>query len=211
MKDIPIYSTENGVASLALREIPYRFEAYIHLLNTNAPETFLQECISFCEGLGAKRIYATGHEFLEKYPSSAIIKMQRDVNTIPQTNAALFPVQQDTLEKWRSIYNERMRNVPNASYMTFLDAKQMLGKKKAYFVHREGTLLGIGSVTDDTIESVASVAPGAGRDVLLALCSAIYADSVSLQVSNLNEKAIRLYESVGFIAVAEIKRWYSIK
>ena len=31
MKDIPAFTTENGIASLILREIPYREEAYIRI------------------------------------------------------------------------------------------------------------------------------------------------------------------------------------
>ncbi len=40
MRDIPVFSTENGVASLGLREIPYSAEAYITLQDTQAPAEF---------------------------------------------------------------------------------------------------------------------------------------------------------------------------
>ena len=31
MKDFPVFTTEYGVSSLILREVPYRQEAYIHI------------------------------------------------------------------------------------------------------------------------------------------------------------------------------------
>ena len=38
MRDFPVFTTEYGVASLILKEVPYRQEAYIILQATEAPE-----------------------------------------------------------------------------------------------------------------------------------------------------------------------------
>ena len=43
MKDIPVFTTENGAASLILREIPYRKRAHIRLQATREPEALLEE------------------------------------------------------------------------------------------------------------------------------------------------------------------------
>ena len=56
MKDFPVFTTENGVASLILKEIPYRGEAYIHLRDSQNPKTLLEECVSFCAACGADKI-----------------------------------------------------------------------------------------------------------------------------------------------------------
>ena len=70
MKDFPCFATDDGVASLILKEIPYRQEAYIRFQDVQpgrfAP--FLQECVSFCRMAGAEKIYAQGHEELSQYP-----------------------------------------------------------------------------------------------------------------------------------------------
>ena len=58
VKDFPMFTTEFGVASLILKEIPYRSEAYIIIQDTQQPEQLLQECISFCRMCGAEKIYA---------------------------------------------------------------------------------------------------------------------------------------------------------
>ena len=65
MKDFPMFTTEYGVASLLLKEIPYKETAYIIIRSSQEPEELLKECISFCRMVGAEKIYARGHEFLE--------------------------------------------------------------------------------------------------------------------------------------------------
>ena len=70
MKDFPIFPTEYGVASLFLKEIPYRQEAYTRIRDVQPgklPE-LLAECAGFCTMAGAGRVYAAGHEDLDRYP-----------------------------------------------------------------------------------------------------------------------------------------------
>ena len=55
MKDFPVFTTENGVASLILKEVPYRGEAYIHLRDSQDPKALLEECVSFCAACGAEK------------------------------------------------------------------------------------------------------------------------------------------------------------
>lgn len=211
MKDIPMFTSEYGVASLVLREIPYTAIAYIRLLTTEQPELLLQECIGFCRACGAETFYATGDPWLECFPlHTAVIEMRCDAASLPQTDAALFPVLPETLSKWREIYNEKMKNIPNAAYLSERDATAMLEQGNSYFVHRNGTLLGIGKASGDKIEAVASLQKGAGRDVVLALCSLLTGDTVSLEVAANNEKAVSLYESLGFTATRELSRWYCV-
>ena len=54
MKDIDLFTTEYGIASLILKEIPYKGEAYIRLRETQQPELLLQECVRFCRRCGAE-------------------------------------------------------------------------------------------------------------------------------------------------------------
>ena len=56
MRDIPVFTTEYGVASLVLREIPYRQEAYISIQSSLQPEELLAECVSFCRACGAEKV-----------------------------------------------------------------------------------------------------------------------------------------------------------
>lgn len=211
MKDIPMFTTENGVASLFLREIPYRKRAHIKLQATQNPEELLRECVDFCRACGAEWIDAAGHPYLENYPLNArIVAMSRGMEGLPQTDAAVFPVTQETVKTWLDIYNERMTQVPNTAWMSAEDGRTLLKDGDGYFIHRNGELLGIGQASDGKIHAVAGVKPGAGRDVVLALASLLTGDSVNLWVADSNTRAVHLYEKLGFITTREVSRWYQV-
>ena len=211
MRDFPVFTTDNGVGSLVLKEIPYSGIAYVTIRDSSFPTEFLKECLDFCRAVGAAKVYATGHETLEVYPLyTSVIKMTASWEVIPETDACLFPVTQSTLARWREIYNDRMKNVDNAAYMSEQAGREMLTRGDGYFVHLNGELLGIGIASDDRIACVASVVRGKGKDVVCALVHALMCDTVELDVASTNHKAIRLYESLGFIKTAEISRWYKI-
>ena len=211
MKDIPVFTTEHGAASLFLREIPYRKRAHIKLQDSQEPEKLLEECVAFCRVCGAQWCDAAGHVYLEKYPLiTALVSMTRDRESLPQTDACLFPVTETTVQQWLDIYNERMADVPNAAYMDSADGRELLKTGDAYFVHRDGTLLGIGKASGDFIDAVISVVPGLGETVVLALASVLTGDTVRLMVASANTRAVRLYQRMGFVAVKELSRWYRV-
>lgn len=211
MKDIPVFATEYGIASLVLKEIPYQSAAYVTVRDSLEPERLLEECIGFCRACGADRIYATGHSELESRPLyTAMWQMQCSLEALPDTDAALWPVQENTLKQWQQIYNDKVRNLPNGAWMTDADARKMIERGDGYFIHRGETLLGIGRASGDTIDWVASLQPGAGRDVLLALSHAITEETVLLTVASVNIKAVKLYENLGFLKNKELSRWFQI-
>ncbi len=211
MQNMPVFTTEYGVASLFLREIPYRGRAHIKIQSSLEPDKLLEECIAFCKLCGATWIDAAGHEYMEKYPLiTALVAMQCDRAQIPQTDACLFPVTEQTVQRWLDIYNERMANVPNAAYMDSRDGKELLKNGDGYFIHREGRLLGIGQAKGNVIDTVIAVEPGAGETVVRALSSALTGDTVHLKVASANLRAVRLYEHMGFVKVRELSRWYRV-
>ena len=77
-------------------------------------------------------------------------------------------------------------------------------------MHRDGELLGIGIAADEKIDCVATVKRGCGWEVVSALTHALISDRVILDVASTNHRAIRLYESLGFIKIAELSKWYKI-
>ncbi len=211
MRDFPVFTTQWGVASLVLREVPYKGEAYITIRDTSDPGKFLRECTEFCKVVGARYIYATGHKVLEDYPLyTAIYKMRATLDILPDSDVQLFPVTENTLEKWRSIYSEKMASVPNAATFTREDAQKMLERGDGYFVHKDGVLLGIGMVGEESVQAIASVVPGAGESVLCALCHGLLESYADVEVAAENKRAVRLYERLGFVKIAEISRWYKI-
>ena len=229
MKDFPCFATDDGVASLILKEIPYRQEAYIRFQDVQpgrfAP--FLEECVSFCRMAGAEKIYAQGHEELSQYPLHAAVYEMRGKawvdtklleNIFPVTEATA-PCQvpqprgakiQATAETWRKLCNERMRGVDCAAPQTAADEKEILASGGAYFVHSAGELLGIGWMKDTELLAVCSVKPGAGERVMHTLMSLVEGAGMTLEVASTNAKAIRLYEKLGFLRTSEKVRWYRV-
>ena len=211
MKDIPMFTSEYGVASLILKEIPHKQIAYIKIHSSLEPEKLLEECIGFCRMCGADTIVASGHPCLDSYPLRTVIyAMQCPRDVLPETDACLFPVTEQTLTQWLQTYNQRMMGVDNSAYMDSRDGKEMLKCGDGYFVHKDGKLLGIGRASGDTVDAVIAVEQGMGQTVLSALSSILVGGIVRLTVAGTNARAMRLYERLGFLITEEISRWHMV-
>lgn len=211
MKDFPVFTTEYGVASLILREIPYRQEAYIIMQATQQPEELLQECVSFCRVCGAEKIYARGHEFLEQYPLHTIIyEMSGETWLDESLMEHLRPVTEESVGLWRNMMNERMTGVDNAATLDKRSEKEILESGGAYFVHHDGDLLGGFWLSGEEVLLVASFRPGMGQKVMHTMMSMVPPMRLKMDVVSTNHRAIRLYEKMGFIKTAEKHRWYRI-
>lgn len=213
MRDFPIFTTDYGVSSLVFREIPYKKQAYICIRDYENGffGEHLEECVNFCRMAGAEFIFATGTEELEGYPLyTAVMEMRGRAWVDPEKLACLFPVTEVTAGKWREIYNHAMAGVDNTATLEARDEKKLTETVGAYFVHRDGDLLGIGWLDDCKLLAVASVKPGAGETVMHTLMSLVEEDQMTLEVASTNIRAIRLYEKLGFLKTAEISRWYDV-
>lgn len=209
MKDIPFFPTQYGVASLALGEIPYRQTAYIRVqdVQSGALADLIAECAQFCRAAGAENIFWTAKN-AEQKPHSVIYEMRGTAWVVPDKLESLFPVTDATVKRWRQIFNERMARVDHTATVTAYDEKRIVESGGAYFVHRDGELLGIGWLEDTKLLAIASVKSGAGERVAHTLMSLVEGASMTLEVASTNDKAIRLYERLGFIKTAEVTRWY---
>lgn len=212
MQNFPLFATQFGISSLVLKEIPYRQTAYITIREVQ-PEGFdahLKECADFCRMAGAERIYGTGHEALEQYPlHTAIFKMSGTAWVDKEKLACLFPVTETTVERWRGYYNQRMALIDNAATQEKRDEEEILKSGGAYYVHRDGQLLGIGWLNDCELLCVAAE-PGMGETVMHTLMSLVEGDTMTLEVASTNQRAIRLYERLGFLKTGERSRWYQL-
>ncbi len=213
MKDIPIFTTEWGIASLLLKEIPYRQEAFIRIRSA-APgglSPLLEECITFCRMAGAEKIYAEGDEGLQSFDCHAVVLKMRGHALVDLTKVrCLFPVTEATVAFWRKIYNERMQDVDCAATLTAFDEKDLTNNPGAYFVHRDGELLGIGLMEDTKLRAICSVKQGTGEEILHTLLSLVEGEYVSLEVASTNLRGRSLYEKFGFITVSEGEHWYRV-
>ena len=104
-----------------------------------------------------------------------------------------------------------MQDVALAAMLDKKSEEQILSSGGAYFIHREGTLLGIGWLEGETLKLLASLVPGEGAAVAQTLLSVQPGISVRLEVASTNQKAIRLYEKLGFLPVKELEAWEQVK
>ena len=211
MKDFPMFTTEYGVASLLMKEIPYKETAYIVIHSSEQPEELLKECVSFCRICGAEKVYASGHDYLERYPLHSVIYEMKGEAWVDESKVEhLWPVTKETVTQWREVCNKRMYSIDNSATLEARDEKEILEKGDACFVHREGELLGIGWIRDGELAELAAVVPGAGENVMHTLMSIMPGQVLKLQVVSTNLRAISLYERLGFIKTAEISRWFQV-
>lgn len=213
MKDIPVFTTDYGVATIILKEVPYRALAFVRVqdVQPGGLKAHLEECAGFCRAAGADRVLATGHEGLADYPLHSIVyKMSMPLEPrVPE--ADLWPVTEETVGKWREVYNRAMGAIDNHATMTANDEKRIVQSGGAYFVHKDGELLGVGWMEDSELLALVSTVPGMGETVARTLFTTVDADRISLDVVSTNERAIRLYERMGFIRTGERARWYRIR
>ena len=126
MKDIPVFSCPEGIATLILREVPFRGEGYILVRGVfGTLEGLLAECAGFCRAAGAERI-------------------------------------------------------------------------------------GLGRVRGGELLAVAALLPGAGERCVRALAARCAGPEVRLTCAAENERAMRLYDRLGFSRGAEERVWFSI-
>lgn len=213
MKDFPVFTTETGVSSLILKEVPYRETAYIHIQDVQPDgfEEHLKECVSFCRMVGAEHIFATGSELLQSYPvHCSLLEMRGTAWVDPDKLCNLFPVTEQTVARWREIHNKAMQGVDNAKTLETRDEKEIVGSGGAYFIHDNGELLGIGWMEDTKLLVVASVVPGAGERIMHTLMSLVEGADMIIEVASTNTRAIRLYEKMGFLIGTSLVKWHHI-
>ena len=212
MRDFPMFTTEYGVASLILKEVPYREEAYIIIQSTEQAEQLLEECVSFCRMVGAEKIFARGHAIAETYPHyCSIYEMRGQIQLDEEKVAHLWPVTKETVGQWREFLNSKLRQIDNAGTLDGKMEREILECGGAYFIHRSGELLGAGWIVDGELKLIAAKEKGMGQQVLHTLLSVSEPEQIRLEVASTNNRAIRFYEKAGLVKTAELRSWYRVR
>lgn len=211
MKDLPMFTTEFGVASLTLSNIPYTKAAYVQIQDSCEPVQLVKDCLDFSIAVGAESVYATGDKCLKSYPlHTSVLELECVKNNLPPTHAVLQELSEEDMERWRQIYLTRMKNVHNAAYISAADMKRYFEQNKCFFVILDSQEIGIGMVDDNEIRAVAGIVPKMGKDLVSALATQISGDPIKVTVSEQNKPAMHLYERLGFRCARIIANWYKI-
>lgn len=207
MRDIPVFTTQNGVASLILKNIPYCADAYIQIQDASDTDALLLECVDFCKAVGAERVFASnvcGELGLSLF--TEVWEMSAAIDHLPDTEAIACPVVESDLEQWRQTYNLHMKDVPTAAYLSAEDIKSM--NNQIYYVYNKDIIIGLGIASGGRIDGIVSLYRGKGQGVFCALCKVMDTERVLLEVASENKRAISLYRRLGFEKTAVLNRWY---
>lgn len=214
MKDIPMFTGENGLASLLLRGIPHTRRAYvvIHSALPARMPALLAECRRVCRLAGAETILVSADVPLDLPRAYELLELACARADLPPPEApvALRPVTAETAGDYLRLYNELFRDVPGAAVCTEADLAPMLAQERAFFALEGGEAAGLGQYAASELRAIA-VTPahrGLGRRLALTLLGRMPGWEITLQVSSANAPALRLYERLGFTQRRVLSRWY---
>lgn len=202
MKDIPIFTVPDGMATLILREIPTRREGYVLVRAVfTTLDALLCECERFCRAAGAETVYFGGNADFSAYPVYArLVEREIDCARLPRTTASARPVAKEERAEWERHYRERFQDVPLAQSAPKLE--------NACFIVENGERIGLGQVEGETLRVVASLKKGCGADCVAALAAASGARRLKLLCAEENLPAMRLYDRLGFTVEGVREIWY---
>lgn len=217
MKDIPIFTGQYGIGSLILREIPYKQCAYVLVRSAREGHMadFLEECSGFCRAAGAEWVLASAPEplsFLPHVHDMLEYACRRDQLPPPMRPVDLEPLCDDNAERYREIYNDLFRAIPNAATCTPEDLRRLREKSRAFLAKVGGETAGICQWTGSELNTI-GVLPnfrGLGHRLALTAFGQMEGEVITLRVSSSNGPALRLYQKLGFDRTQVLSSWYAL-
>lgn len=204
MKDFPIYTCSDGIASLILREIPYRQEGYILLRSvfTDVP-SLVRTCAGACRAAGAERIYCSGGFDLSAYPIHARLVLRHIATAaLPETSAVAVPILPKERAQWTQLHRERFSAVAMAA--------SCVCAENACWIEENGCRIGLGHFHGSQLDSFAALVGGKGQDCLCALVREMHTQTAELLCAVENRPAMRLYDRLGFSVGTLREVWHTV-
>jgi len=217
MKDIPVFTSEFGIATLILREIPTKRCAYV-LIRSFRPDSLtplLAECRQFCLAAGAEQVSVSGEAPLDNLAHlHDLVEMRcRRCDLPPLAEpVALERVTAENAETYLSVYNRLFEAIPNAETYTRRELGPLIESGRAAVAVVDGRPAGIGEWQGSELRAV-GVLPeyrGLGERLTLSILAGMEGDAFTLRVSSVNERALRLYRRLGFRQTRILSRWYAL-
>ena len=218
MKNIPVFTAAGGTATLILREIPKCGRAYV-ILQTHTPGMECEQvsdCAAFCRMAGAIEIYvstADGTQLDLPHSHDMLrLALERVKLLAPRQDILLQPLTADTEAFYIEHFNRRFSPIHNAAMTDHrsLQSASMNGSLQ-FLAYHDDRFIGLGSIRDNTLEAIATIEPGWGRNLAYALLAKTIGDPIELTVCSINTPALRLYHSIGFTQQEVVSRWYKIE
>ena len=219
MKNIPIFTASNGMASLILREIPYSGRAYVMVRAVWRGETaaLLSECGQFCRAAGAEAVYASRE--LEELPANHAYDMvelrcRRADLPLPDRPLKLEPLSLENAAAYLEIYNRCFRDIPGATAYDRKDMERLMGKNLAFLVREAGRYAAVAELDPRGLAGVAVLPEcrglGLGRNLTLSALRLLDGPELTLKTASTNRAALALYHSLGFGGDRITSRWWQL-
>ena len=217
MKNIPMFTSSCGVATLILREIGWNGCAYVLVRSVWNGQTaqLLEECRGFCRAVGAEAVYASwdANELPAEHAYD-MIAMTRHKAGLPAPERAveLEQVTPETAEDYLRIYNQCFRDVPSAASYDRRSLEPLYGEDLAWLARVDGQSAGVAEISKEGLEGIAvlSAFRGLGRDLALSVLPMVPSPTLRLKVASTNHRAIALYDRLGFAPEKTERRWYRL-
>ena len=164
---------------------------------------------------GAESVYVTGQEDLSNLPF--VHAMERwtcrraDLPPLAEP-VELTPLDDGNRETFRTIYNRLFAQIPNAATCTPQEVERIQREERAALAVVDGQAAGLAQWTDGRLEAI-GVEPefrGLGYRLALTVLHRMTTETVELQVSSANQRALALYQRLGFTRSETLSRWYDL-
>ena len=217
MKNIPMFTSSYGLATLILKEIAWNGRAYVLVRSIWNDQTaaLLDECRSFCRAVGAEEIYASWDA--EELPAEHAWDMidmacPKSALPAPRQTVELEQAAPETAEDYLRIYNQCFRDVPAAASYDRKSLEPLYGEELIWLAKVRGQYAAVAEISKEGLEGIAVLPEfrGLGYDLAAAVLRMVPSTEVRLKVASTNVRARRLYDRLGFAEVGISRRWYRL-
>ena len=217
MKNIPMFTSSCGLATLILKEIAWNGRAYVLVRSVwnDQIAALLDECWSFCRAVGAEEIYASWDA--EELPAEHAWDMidmacPKSALPAPRQTVELEQAAPETAEDYLRIYNQCFRDVPAAASYDRKSLEPLYGEELIWLAKVRGQYAAVAEISKEGLEGIAVLPEfrGLGYDLAAAVLRMVPSTEVRLKVASTNVRARRLYDRLGFAEVGISRRWYRL-
>ena len=216
MKDIPLFTSDCGLATLILREIGWSGSAYVLVRSVwnGRVAGLLDECARFCRAVDAKQIFACWETAeLPARHAYDMLDMACPKSKLPPGGPVdLEPLTRDNAGDYLRIYNECFRQVPAAASYDKKSLEPLYGEDLAWLARVDGQYAAVAEISKAGLEGIGVLPPfrGLGYDLALAVMAMVPSPEVRLKVASTNARARALYARLGFAETGVSRRWYRL-